>query len=225
MTAKDTPMSETLIKKLKMDKFEQISLLRDAKEFSPFAGFSTIQGPADLVIAYVYSLEEMKELIESQFQAKQLTVGGQLFFLYPKMTNKLGHTPIGRDDIFPFLKVDENGYVPGTKMKFNRMLALDQNYTLLGLKLTDKIEVPSANKPSQKVADYVSHIPNIKAYLQAHPDQLAFFEELTPGYQRGWARYIYSAKTSITQEKRQAEMIAILKAGFKSKELYQASQK
>lgn len=219
------PISEALVKKLKMDKYNQISLLQDAKEDSPFSAFSKESDPSDLCVVYVYSLEEMKEMIQSLFQSKKLKVGGQFFLLYPKMTNKLGHTPIGRDDIFPFLKVDENGYVPGTKMKFNRMLALDQNYTLLGLKLTDKIEVPSANKPSQKVADYVSHIPNIKAYLQAHPDQLAFFEELTPGYQRGWARYIYSAKTSITQEKRQAEMIAILKAGFKSKELYQASQK
>ena len=225
MTETVTPMAEALSKKLKMDKFDQISLLRDAKEASPFAGFSASQEPADLVIAYVYSLEEMKEVIESQFQAKQLKVGGQLFLLYPKAKNGLGHAPIGRDDIFPFLKVDENGYVPGTKLKFNRMLALDQHYTLISLKLTDKIEVPSANKPSQKVADYESHIPDLKTYLLAYPDQLTFFEGLTPGYQRGWARYIYSAKTSATQEKRQAEMIAILKAGFKSKELYQARKK
>ena len=218
-------MPEALVKKLKLDKFDQISLLQDAKEDSPFSTFSREADLSDLCVAYVYSLEEMQKMIQSLFQSKMLKVGGQLFLLYPKTTNKLGHPAIGRDDIFPFLKVDENGYVPGTKMKFNRMLALDQNYTLLGLKLTDKIEVPSANKPSQKVADYVSRIPDIKAYLQTHPDQLAFFEELTPGYQRGWARYIYSAKTSATQEKRQAEMIAILRAGFKSKELYQVSQK
>lgn len=202
MSKNKAPMPESLVKKLKMDKYNQISLLQDAKEDSPFSAFSREADLPDLCVAYVYSLEEMQEMIQSLFHSNMLKVGGQLFLLYPKMTNKLGHSPIGRDDIFPFLKVAENGYVPGTKMKFNRMLALDQNYTLLGLKLTDKIEVPSANKPSQKVADYVSHIPDIKAYLQAHPDQLTFFEELTPGYQRGWARYIYSAKTSTTQEKR-----------------------
>ena len=51
MTETVTPMAEALSKKLKMDKFDQISLLRDAKEASPFAGFSASQGPADLVIA------------------------------------------------------------------------------------------------------------------------------------------------------------------------------
>ncbi|XCY66767.1 hypothetical protein ABG807_05090 [Streptococcus iniae] len=38
-------------------------------------------------------------------------------------------------------------------------------------------------------------------------------------------RYIYSAKTKATQEKRQTEMLDILKAGFKSRELYRASLK
>ena len=78
------PISEALVKKLKMDKYNQISLLQDAKEDSPFSAFSKESDPSDLCVVYVYSLEEMKEVIESQFQAKQLKVGGQLFSFIPR---------------------------------------------------------------------------------------------------------------------------------------------
>ena len=47
------------------------------------------------------------------------------------------------------------------------------------------------------------------------------YAELTPGYQRDWARYIYSAKQAATQEKRRTEMLDILGKGHKTKNLYQ----
>ena len=54
---------------------------------------------------------------------------------------------------------------------------------------------------------------------QDWPIALAFFESLTPGYQRSWARYIYSAKQETTRQKRLNETIELLLQGFKSKDL------
>lgn len=219
-------MTDELFKKLKLDKFQEIVLIKPAKEVSVFDNYRQNTLPADLALGYVYSLQEMKELIFKVFEDKLLKTNGQLYLMYPKTKNKLGYEAIGRDSIFPFLKVDQdNGYVEGTTVKFNRMNALDDNYTLLGLKYTKEVEERSASKSSQKVADYVEKINDVKAYLTTHPKEKVFFEQLTPGYQRGLARYIYSAKTKATQEKRQTEMLDILKAGFKSRELYRASLK
>lgn len=219
-------MSEQLFKKLKLEKFQEISMLKPAKEASPFDLFTNQLFPADLVLAYVYSLEEMKEIILDVYKNKKIRMDGQLFILYPKNKNKLGHEPIGRDSIFPFLKVDKaTGYVEDMTIKFNRMNALDSNYTLLGLKYTSQIEERSKTAASQKSADYQDKISLVVDFLSRYPSEKDFFIGLTLGYQRGWARYIYSAKSVITQEKRQKEMVHILKLGFKSRELYRSSLK
>lgn len=38
------------------------------------------------------------------------------------------------------------------------------------------------------------------------PKALAYYQSLTPGYQKDWARYVYSAKQEATKEKRRNEM-------------------
>ena len=53
---------------------------------------------------------------------------------------------------------------------------------------------------------------------------LAFYDGLTPGYQKDWARYIYSAKKEETQKVRLAEMRDLTRQGFKTKELYRKAQ-
>lgn len=74
--------------------------------------------------------------------------------------------------------------------------------------------------PSQCVADYEDNVKDIKKLLADHPNELKFYQELTPGYQRDWARYIFSAKQQKTREKRQAQMVDILSLGYKSIDLY-----
>lgn len=56
--------------------------------------------------------------------------------------------------------------------------------------------------------------------LQDIPDLLAFYQSLTPGYRKDWARYVYSAKQEATRAKRREEMKIILGAGYKSRDLY-----
>jgi len=63
-------------------------------------------------------------------------------------------------------------------------------------------------------------IPKV-AELLADDAQLAtFFAELTPGYQREWARFIFGAKAAATKQRHIVEMRQILAAGYKSKRAY-----
>ena len=51
------------------------------------------------------------------------------------------------------------------------------------------------------------------------------YQDLTPGYQRDWARYIFSAKQQKTREKRHAQMVEILSQGYKSVDLFRQKKK
>lgn len=223
-------MNEALQKKLSLAKYKEILLYAPAKETDH--AFASLDLPAeagdkpwDLVIAYTYSLEEMQGVLLTLWQGKNLSENGLCYLLYPKIKNKLSHAPIHRDDIFPYLGVDEEGYVPGTEYKFNKMLALDDTYTLIGVKYAPKAKQKKSNALSQCVADYIDNVADVKAYLQAHPAVLAIYEGLTPGYQKDWARYLYSTKSEATREKRYLEMLEILQAGYKTKQLYQSAKK
>ncbi|MNI76225.1 hypothetical protein D3C73_1324410 [compost metagenome] len=59
-------------------------------------------------------------------------------------------------------------------------------------------------------------------YLESDVDVLERYRQLAPGYQKDWARYVYSAKRNETQEKRLLEMKAILAEGYKSIDLYRS---
>lgn len=83
------------------------------------------------------------------------------------MKNKLGNTPVHRDSIFPFLQVNEDdGYVKGTDYKFNRMLVLDENYTLVAVKYLPKLKAKISNRPSVRVRDYIDWIKDLEDFLE-----------------------------------------------------------
>lgn len=142
------------------------------------------------------------------------------------MKNKLGHPGIHRDAIFPFLQVDdETGYIKETAYKFNRMIALDENYTLVGVRHLSLAKSSSARRADARVSTYLDKVADILNYLADYPKEADFYKGLTPGYQRDWARYVYSAKTEATIQKRLDEMVMILGKGYKTKELYRAALK
>lgn len=226
---KENIMNEILYKKLKLEKFKKIILLNKAKETSPFDDLNLENNNVkdnDLIISYVYTLQEFMDVIVHCDRNRSLKINGVIYFLYPKVKNKLNHTPIGRDSIFPFLSVDEDtGYVEGFDFKFNSMMALDDNYTLIGVKYIPKENLKKSNKSSMCVNDYIDKVVDVIAFLKKYPNELAFFEKLSIGYQKDWARYIYSAKTDETVNKRKLEMVEILKAGYKTKQLYREENK
>lgn len=73
---------------------------------------------------------------------------------------------------------------------------------------------------SKTLADYEQDIPKVNDLLADTPDVQTFFQSLTPGYQREWARYIFGAKAQATKDRHLADMKMILAAGYKSKRAY-----
>lgn len=189
------------------------------KEFAVYEPIS--QKEYRYLLIFVTTLNEMKEGIK--LSEARLMDQGIAYLAYPKLKNPKNLPGIHRDDIFPFLGVNpDNGYVPGTLLRFNQMTALNDTYTVLGLKKDSTRKERS--KTSQKVADYESRIPDLVSQLD--PDVKNLFQTLTPGYQKGWARFVYSTANQALQKERINEMKHILKLGYKSKELYrQAKEK
>ena len=75
------------------------------------------------------------------------------------------------------------------------------------------------------MGDYAERIPDIRKHFGRKNDILEFFDKLTPGYQRDWARYLFSVKSVATTEKRFTEMEEILKQGYKSIDLFRRGKK
>lgn len=115
------------------------------------------------------------------------------------------------------LGADDEGYVGSSDLKFARMVGLDDVFTVVGLKEDSKNRNRPSTKASQSVDDYIGMISEIEKDLQDSPDLLAFYQSLTPGYRKDWARYVYSAKQEATQVKRRQEMKTILGEGYKSR--------
>lgn len=168
----------------------------------------------EAVFSFSYTLDEMYEYVQKAIEL--LHDGGMLYLCYPKLKNTLDVAGIHRDHIFPRLDVDmDTGYIKGTLMRFNMMRSLDDNYTILAVKKDEtKRKRPEV---SGRVDDYVKYIDDVKKILKDEAC-LAFYESLTPGYQKNWARHVFSAKTEETKKKRIAEMIELLNQGIKTKE-------
>lgn len=219
----------TIVAKLNLNKYTYKAILNQPPKTDYFEDlelanltFELTHTTYDLIFTFAYSKEDFMSQIK-QLTANQLfNNNSYLFIAYPKIGNDKYPNTIHRDEIFPSLEIDPNGdgYLGDTLFKFSRMVSLDDYFTVVGLKYTPK-KTSKKKATSNKVADYISLIPTITEKLVEHPDILPLFTNLTPGYQRGWARYIYSAKQTSTQEKRYAEMLTVLRAGYKSKDLYQ----
>lgn len=181
------------------------------------------KAPYQRILTFVYTLEDMVQAVKQAIEQEQLEESGYLFLLYPKKNNKQFDTYIARDDIFPAFDIDEEKYVFGSAIKFNSLQSLDETYSILSLKKqTKKVKKQAA---SQCVDDYIDRIPALEKFLGTAPEALGRYQALTPGYKKDWARYVYSAKKEETQEQRLHEMVMILNAGYKTKDLYRQGKK
>lgn len=91
---------------------------------------------------------------------------------------------------------------------------MDDVFTVVGLKCEKKkaSKTPAAN---QCVSDYKDNVKDIEQLLRDHPNEREFYQSLIPGYQRDWARFIFSAKQQTTRDKRKSQMVDILSQGYK----------
>jgi hypothetical protein len=216
----------SIIDKLKLTKYSNMAVLNEPKDYTLFNEYPTqLTENHDAIFIFIETLDEMVQqteyIIENQHLLKEK---GYLFFAYPKKGNKRFNTYIHRDDIFPALKVDEDGYVDGSDIKFARMVSMDDVFTVVGLKREIK-KATKTSPTSQSVVDYKGKEKDVEAILADHPSELNFYQSLTPGYRRDWARYIYSAKQQKTRDKRSKQMVDILSQGYKTIDLFRMKKK
>lgn len=223
-------MAKTIIEKLNLHKSKRIAVLNRPEgehDLSELADYDTTldNGPYDVIFAYVLNMEDLQKLVTNVIDGDHLQQGGYLYAAYPKKGNKVYPTYIHRDHLFVGLGADEEGYVGASGLKFARMVGLNEVFTVIGLKMEPKKKATTSTKltspkPSQRADDYISMIPTVEQDLQDLPEVLAFYRSLTPGYQKDWARYIYSAMQEETRSKRRADMKKILGGGYKSIDIY-----
>ncbi|HEY4532320.1 MAG TPA: YdeI/OmpD-associated family protein [Kurthia sp.] len=215
-------MEKTIEEKLKLHGYDKKAVLNRPSHHPYLTELTEVDealnGSYDLIFDFVETLEQLVKSIENVKSGHHLNEKGYLFIAYPKKDNKQFKTYVHRDDILKSIKTDAEGYVPGSSLKFSRMVKLDDIYTIVGLKQQTVRKKSTAS--SQRVKDYIDDIPKIEEDLADVPKELAFYQSLTPGYKKDWARYVYSAKQEATREKRRQEMKEILSLGFKTKELY-----
>ena len=220
-------MNNEIIKKFGIEKYSQKLFLNIPAGISDFDGMSfctTLNDDKyDLIFAFIFSLKEFSDLLKTVIDNQLLNPGGVIYFAYPKKGNKQYKEYIGRDDFFKVVNMDDDAYINESHIKFNKMAALNDIFTVVGLK-----HEPTRKKStqlSQCVIDYVERIPDIRKHFEKNNEVLALFDQLTPGYQRDWTRYVFSVKNPVITDKRFAEMEHILKQGFKSLDLYRRCKK
>lgn len=215
----------SVIAKLNINKYPSKLILNKPEEITDFHELdfdnAISKEKYDFIFIFIFDLEEFSRYLQLVIENQAINDGGYLYFAYPKKNNPRYKEYIDRDSFFQQIPVDEEGYVQNSHLKFSRMVSLDDVFTIVGLKSQAKIMKKTAGtKSSQCVDDYIEHIPDIKSYLDNHKDVLAIYNQLTFGYQKDWARYVYSAKRRETQEKRLDEMKDGLARGYKSIDLF-----
>lgn len=218
-------LTKTIVEKLNLKKYEKVAVLHlpdGADYLNGLVDFDTELRDTtyDLIFAFVLDMESLKGLVQKVIDKNCLNKNGYIFLAYPKKGNKVYSTFIHRDDLLDGLGADENGYIGTSNIKFARMVGLDDVFTVVGLKENERGKNQTSTKSSQCVDDYIDLIPKVEKDLQDTPELLSFYQSLTPGYRKDWARYIYSAKQEATKEKRREEMKLILGKGYKSRDLY-----
>jgi Bacteriocin-protection, YdeI or OmpD-Associated len=220
--------TKSIVDKLNLKKYASkliLNLPEDIDEFKEIDFDAAIEKEKyDLIFIFVFNLEEFSNKLHQVIEKHLLSDKGYLFFAYPKKNNPQYKDYIERDQIFPYINVGEDGYVAESNLKFSRMVSLNDIFTVVGLKYENKKAV-SSSKKSQCVDDYIDHVDDIKRYLEKNGELLSAYNSLTVGYQKDWARYVYSAKREETQEKRLLEMEDILGEGYKSIDLYRRKKK
>jgi len=210
----------TIIDKLNLSKYKSLTVLNQPSDYDLFNGYETsLSGEHDAIFIFIETIDEMVNYTQKVIKEEQLLEKGYVFFAYPKKGNKRYDTFVHRDEIFLAMKVSEDGYVENSDVKYSRMVSMDDVFTVVGLK-REKKKAKKSSAASQSVADYEDHVKDIEKLLIDHPNERKFYQELTPGYQRDWARYLFSAKQQKTRDKRQAQMVDILSQGYKSFDLY-----
>lgn len=210
--------------KLKINQFQNLVVINEPTDYDIFMNVPhELSDEHDAIFVFVETLGEMAKMTKMIIDDQLLVEKGYLYFAYPKKGNKKYQTFIHRDDIFPALNT-KDGYVFGSDIKFAKVMSLDETFTVMGLK-REKKSVKKTSAASQRVSDYEKQVKDVEDLLLNHPKELEFYQELTPGYRKDWARFIFSAKQQKTREQRSKQMIEVLSQGYKTMDLFRQGKK
>lgn len=130
---------KSIVEKLNLTKYQQPVILNrpQAEYLSEFASAAQQlpSEPVELIFTFVKTMAEFQEIVSMVIEGQHLVENGLLYVAYPKKGNKIYPTFVHRDEIFPTLQVNEaDGYIKGSTLKFNRMVSLDETFTVVGMK-------------------------------------------------------------------------------------------
>lgn len=220
-------MNPIICQKLRIENFVRKAIIDCPADIDAFEGIAhdtqLRAGSYDFILYFVFTLDQFRDRIMDIIAHNRLNPDGMVYFTYPKKGNRKYEQYIGRDDFFTIIDMNAEGYVAGSRVKFNKMVALDDTFTVIGLKHT--VRSRSDARPPRCVTAFADRLPDIEAKLTSYPDAYDFFQSLTPGYRRGWAQYVYGVRSEAIQEKHFLEMVRILRAGHKSINLYRRARK
>ena len=178
----------------------------------------------DLIFAFVFSIDQFTAILKQTIDERLLRPEGYLYIAYPKKGNRRYISYIGRDEFFKPAHMNYKGYAMNSKLKFNKLAALDETFTCIGLKHFPNTK-PRRSAPSQCISDYVVRLPDLRQRLtESAPELLEFFDSLPEGYRHDWARYVYAVRLVETSNKRFLIMTQALEQGYKSIDLYRRRQ-
>lgn len=222
--------TKSVIEKLAIQKYTTKLILHKPEDIHDFDNLSydkTLKtSKYSFALIFTFTMDDFEKELNNIIDNNVIEDNGYLYFAYPKKNNPTYKEYIERDQLFIDISPDEDGYVPNSQLKFSRMVSLNETFTIVGFKsLPKKMKKTVCSKASQCVDDYIEHVEHIKQYLTRTEELLNIYTQLTFGYQKDWARYVYSAKRSETQEKRLLEMETILREGYKSIDLYRRKKK
>jgi hypothetical protein len=216
-----------IIEKFKLDTFKDLPILNMPAYLQTeleVLGSNPLKDKQEALLVFTTTNEEFFSTLRSLIKQDPILDKGVLFLCYPKKGNPKYPSYVHRDEIFPKVDMDDDGFMFKSAYKFNRMLAFDEVFTLLEVKKIDSKKGANA-RPSQMGSDYIHHIPEVEVLLKDEPKALSFFQSLAPGYRKDWAVYLFSTENQDTRHKRILEMIRLLKEGHKNMTLYRQSLK
>lgn len=215
-----------LITKFKLDSYPGLPILNCPdylKEEFKSLKVVPLAAKQTAILVFTDSNPSFFSTLETLVKKDPVVDQGVILICYPKKGNPRYPSTVHRDEIFPKVQMDDDGFMFGSAYKFNRMLGFDDCFTLLEVKKVEHFKAGS--RPSQSGADFIQFIPKIETILSEDPQALAFYQTLTPGYRKDWAVYIFSTDSDITRNKRIEQMKQLLKEGHKNMTLYRQSLK
>lgn len=213
--------------KLKLNKSQQIAIINlpnyliDVFDV-PFQ--TELNGTFDCILGFVTDLEKLDLFIKNTLEQKLLKNNGIVFVAYPKLKNNLGIEGLPRDAIYPLFKIDEEtGFISNTLLRFNTLISLDDNYTVIGFKYDSQGK--QKQQKNNRGRDLQAFVTEIEKTLANDKRISQLFRNLSQGYKNNWANYIFSANNDELKAKRLQEMKLILGLGYKSRDYYLKQKK